>query len=124
MKYIVLILIFIISTSTSLVFASDDETQVKVTGLSGEEKRLAKYIAGIELLEAERTITPDEKLAWYEKLSELTELDAERANELIERFRNNPEKWAKLLELASQEVKVKKKEKIEEKEEKKEDKNE
>ncbi len=118
MKYFVLILIFIISASTSLVFASDDEEQVKVTGLSQEEKRLAKYIAGIELLEAERTITPDEKSAWYEKLSELTGLTAEQANNLVDRFKNNPEKWAKVLELASQEVIVKKKEVKKEKEDK------
>lgn len=118
MKFSVIILIFVLLTSS--IFASSKE-EVKITGLSGEERKLAKFIAGVELLEAERTISPEEKLAWFDKLSELTGIDSKRANVLIERFKNNPNKWAKILELASQEVKVKKEK---EKEKKKEDKNE
>lgn len=106
MKFNVLILILFISTPHLAVHLYAEEP-VKVTGLSGEERRLAVFLAGIELLETERSITPDEKSAWFEKLKELTGFDAESANLVIDKFKNNPEKWAKVLELASQEVKLK-----------------
>lgn len=90
-----------------LTLSSIAEEPVKITGLSGDDKKLARFIAGIEFLEAERTLSPAEKSEWYKKLCELTGLSTEKAEIIVDRFKNNPEKWAKVLEYASQEVKKK-----------------
>lgn len=100
MKFNVLLLILFLLPQISRAA----EEPMKITGLSKDEKKLARFIGGIEMMESERTLSPAEQAAWYQKICELTGLTSEKIKELIDRFKNNPEKWAKILEFASQEI--------------------
>jgi hypothetical protein len=60
------------------------------------ESGLAKYIAGVELLNNSPTLSNSEKAAYYRRLVALTGMDAQCAAILIGACRNRPEKWDKI----------------------------
>jgi hypothetical protein len=68
------------------------------SGLAGtcQESGLARYIAGIELLNNASSLSPSEKTACYRRLVALTGVDAQCAETLIRGYHDRPEQWQKI----------------------------
>jgi hypothetical protein len=69
---------WILSFSFSPVLAADD---------------FINYLAGIQVIRASKDLSEQEKAACYEKLVEITGIDAKRARSRIESYKNKPEQW-------------------------------
>ncbi|MBD3346289.1 MAG: hypothetical protein GF401_14635 [Chitinivibrionales bacterium] len=63
----------------------------------GKEK-IARFLAGIELLQKDKTLTPDEKAEEYRKLLVLMDTTSEQIEKAIERYRKRPGDWKEINE--------------------------
>jgi len=74
------------------VFASEQKFQT-----SGKE-RFKQYLAGIKYLEAANRLAKEEQIAYYKKLVEITGIDAKKAQTFLEKYKDDPERWLKVIE--------------------------
>lgn len=65
---------------------------------SFEKERFKQYIAGIEYLESANRLSKEEKVAYYNKLVEITGFNAETAQTYMEKYQDDPERWLKIIE--------------------------
>lgn len=74
------------------VYATEPQDQ------SSKKERFVHYFTGIKYLEAANNLSKDDKAAYYKKLVEITEFDVEKAQSFIEKYRDDPERWLKIIE--------------------------
>ena len=74
------------------IFATEPEYQ------ASKKERFKQYIAGIEYLESANRLSKEEKVAYYNKLVEITGFNAETAQTYMEKYQDDPERWLKIIE--------------------------
>lgn len=62
-----------------------------------EHKRFGHYLIGIKYLELATSLSIKEKIAYYNKLVQLTGFTAVLAKSYLEQFEDNPQKWEKII---------------------------
>ncbi len=89
---------FIITIATFLIAV------LAISAAEPEQRQISKkehfkrYLVGIKYLEAANNFSREEKVAYYNKLVEITGFTAEKANDYAKRYENTPEKWLQLIE--------------------------
>ncbi len=70
-----------------------------VTRAQGDkQQRFEQYLIGIKHVESAYSLSEPEKMAYYKKLVEITGFTADSAKVYVEKYREHPEKWAKLID--------------------------
>jgi hypothetical protein len=64
-----------------------------------DEVRLARVLAGIAILRSANLESGPEKLARFKQLKKITGLDNARMTALIDRYKNDPEGWDRIMQL-------------------------
>lgn len=85
---IILVLFYCIPT----IFATEPEYQ------ASKKERFEQYLAGIKYLETANRLSIEDKVAYYNKLVEITGFNAETAQAYMEKYQDNPERWLKVIE--------------------------
>ncbi len=70
---------------------SDDSKQVS------EQERFEQYLIGIKYLEAATDLSVEEKVAYYNKLVELTGFSADKTKTFLDNYKDDPQKWEKII---------------------------
>lgn len=78
--------------STLTVFASEQKFQAP------RKERFKQYLAGIKYLEAANRLAKEEQVAYYKKLVEITGFDAKKAQTFMEKYKDDPVRWLKVIE--------------------------
>ncbi len=84
--------ILVLFFSLPIVFASEQKFQA-----SGKE-RFRQYLAGIKYLEAANRLAIEDQVAYYNKLVEITGFNVPKAQAYLKKYRDNPERWIKIIE--------------------------
>ena len=71
---------------------------VAAVDLNPDETRLARFLAGIEILRLARLESAPEKLAKFTRLKKVTGLDNAHVIELIDKYKNDPEGWNRVVQ--------------------------
>ena len=74
----------------------------QAAGALSREQRLARYIAGCEIVADAAAVTPATRAAAMRSLTRLTGITPDRAVREIESYRNRPEAWERVLEQVRQ----------------------
>lgn len=85
------IAILILTSTLFTNFASEPKHQ------PSKKERFKQYLIGIHYLENARDFSIEEKISYYKQLVKITGFTAEMASDYIERYKDNPEKWIKLI---------------------------
>ena len=86
------IIIMMLFYCLGTVFATEPEYQ------DSKKERFKQYLAGIKYLETANRLSIEEKVAYYEKLVEITGFNAETAQNYIKKYQDDPERWLKVIE--------------------------
>ena len=85
---IILVLFYCVPT----ILATEPEYQ------ASKKERFVQYLAGIKYLETANRLSKEDKVAYYNKLVEITGFNAETAQTYVEKYQDDPERWLKVIE--------------------------
>jgi len=96
-----LFFLLIITLFSSAVFGQEEIVTEEKTSLSGHDKKMAEFIIGVSYLENKTTLSPAEKGLWYKKLCKITGVTTQAATNFLNTMKNNPKKWAEIMNWAA-----------------------
>ena len=86
------IIIVVLFCHIPTILATEPEYQ------ASKKERFTQYVAGIKYLETANRLSQEEKIVYYKKLVEITGFNAETAQTYIGKYKNDPERWLKVIE--------------------------
>lgn len=81
LKYICLVIIFLLAVGTSLASSTE---------------KYASFLAGVLLIEENKSLSSEQKVQEYKQLQQLTGISGPEALQFVESFRNNPAGFNKI----------------------------
>jgi len=87
------LIIIIIVTGISFSLNGETNTNYK----DSEEKRFEQYCIGLKYLEINNALSTSEKAAYYKQLKKITGFSEKEAKIYIDRYKENPQEWDKIL---------------------------